>query len=47
MRVIADIHQSEVVSAILNGLGISDEVPSCARARDPTDDDPQAYADAN
>jgi hypothetical protein len=39
MRVISAIHEPAVVSAILDCLGIPDEVPGCARARDPTDDD--------
>jgi hypothetical protein len=41
MRVIAAIHEPAVASAILDCLGIlgiPDEVPSFARARDPTDD---------
>jgi len=48
MRVIAAIHEPAVASAILDCLGITDEVPSFARARDPTDDDGLlACADAN
>jgi hypothetical protein len=37
---VADIsYEPAVASAILDCLGIPDEVLSCARARDPTDDD--------
>lgn len=37
MRVIADIHEAEIASAILDGLGISDEVPAWPeRATQPT-----------
>jgi hypothetical protein len=45
MRVIAAIHEPAVAKAILECLGMTTEVPDCARARDPTDDDdPQACA---
>jgi hypothetical protein len=43
MNVIADIHELAVANAILERLGMPTEVPGCARARDPTEDD---HADA-
>ena len=45
MKIIADICEPAVAHAILESLGQPTDIPSCARARDPTDHEESAGPD--